>query len=140
MMAVKTGHEILTMVLGAAFTTALAAPASAAVSDNPFVMTQLETGYMQLAENSAGTGQASASTGDMEKGVQGMCGMRRMDADGDGKVTREEFMQGHELIFTELDTNGDGVLDADERHAHMMYRKGKKGGCLQRKGMSGGDQ
>jgi hypothetical protein len=48
-----------------------------------------------------------------------MCGMRRMDANGDGRVTREEFMQGHEAMFDSMDRNGDGVLDPDERRHHQ---------------------
>lgn len=38
-----------------------------------------------------------------------------MDADGDGRVTREEFTVGLDAQFKALDKNGDGVVTADER-------------------------
>ena len=54
-----------------------------------------------------------------------------MDADGDGVVTRQEFIEGHEKMFDRLDANGDGVIDADERRAHHRHKMGKRGkeGC-----------
>lgn len=60
------------------------------------------------------------------------CGKKAyMDADGDGVVTREEFMQGHEKMFERIDQNSDGVLDESERMAHHKHKKGKmmKGDC-----------
>ena len=41
--------------------------------------------------------------------------LTRMDADGDGRVTREEFTIGLDAQFKALDKNGDGVVTADER-------------------------
>lgn len=41
--------------------------------------------------------------------------LARMDADGDGRVTREEFTVGLDAQFKALDKNGDGVVTADER-------------------------
>ena len=46
-------------------------------------------------------------------------GMSRLfDADGDGKVTREEW----EAFFEKADRNGDGVLQAEELSAAMSGR------------------
>ncbi len=43
------------------------------------------------------------------------------DADGDGKITREEFRAAQEkrsdAMFKRMDTNGDGVIDQAERKA-----------------------
>ncbi|MEN8764161.1 MAG: hypothetical protein ABF290_17255 [Thiogranum sp.] len=61
--------------------------------------------------------------------AQGRCGMDRMDLDGDGKVTKEEFRQGHDAVFSSTDSNGDGVLDADERNAHREMMRQRKGRC-----------
>lgn len=36
------------------------------------------------------------------------------DADGDGKVTKEEWPRS-EALFTKLDTNNNGCIDTDER-------------------------
>ncbi len=41
-------------------------------------------------------------------------GLLRMDADNDGKVTREEFMQGHRAMFDRLDADKDGAVSRDE--------------------------
>lgn len=41
--------------------------------------------------------------------------LARMDADADGRVTRDEFNIGVDAQFKALDKNGDGVVTADER-------------------------
>ena len=38
-----------------------------------------------------------------------------IDSDGDGKITKEEFIKHKEDMFTKFDKNADGVLDADEQ-------------------------
>ncbi len=48
--------------------------------------------------------------------------MSTVDADKDGKISREEFIKHHELIFDKKDTNKDGFLDESEMH-HMMGHK-----------------
>ncbi len=45
-----------------------------------------------------------------------------MDANGDGKISKAEFMQGHEKMFNAMDKNKDGVLETSERQT--MMRKG----------------
>lgn len=97
-------------------------------SGNPFAMTPLSDGYKLVAEGKCGEGKCGGSMKGA-KGREGMCGMKRMDVDGDGNVTREEFMQGHAAMFDRIDTNGDGVLDADERSAQMKMMMQKKGKC-----------
>ena len=44
-------------------------------------------------------------------------GFQRMDANGDGKVSLDEFVQGRRAQFKRLDTNGDGKLSMDEIQA-----------------------
>jgi uncharacterized low-complexity protein len=136
-MSVKDNSKPLALVLGTAMAATLAGSVQA--SENPFGMTSLPGGYLQLAEGKCGEGkcgaqmmpaeaaEAAETTGVTEgKCGEGKCGMRQMDADGDGKVTREEFMQGHEVMFTVIDANGDGVIDEAERAAH---KAGRSGGC-----------
>lgn len=41
--------------------------------------------------------------------------LAQMDADADGRVTRDEFNIGVDAQFKTLDKNGDGVVTADER-------------------------
>jgi uncharacterized low-complexity protein len=119
----------VTAALGAVIATTLVTPVANA-DENPFSMQPLSGGYMVLAEGKCGEGKCGGKKG------KGMCGMQRMDANGDGKVTREEFMQGHEAMFDRIDSNGDGVIDADEKAAHhrkmrdrMQEHKPGEGKC-----------
>lgn len=47
--------------------------------------------------------------------------MLKMDANHDGKISRDEFRAAHEKRseehFKRMDTNGDGFIDEAERHA-----------------------
>lgn len=56
----------------------------------------------------------------------------KADANGDGKITRAEFLARAEASFARRDTNKDGVLTQDERRA------GKAGKAHKRKGATGG--
>ena len=96
------------------FATSLAGTAIADPYASPFAMTSADSDRLRLAEGKCG---------------EGRCGMRRMDANGDGKVTREEFMQGHDAMFDAMDTNGDGVIDAEERRG-----RGHQGKCRTHQG------
>lgn len=40
--------------------------------------------------------------------------MQQMDTDGDGSVSKAEFLAGAEARFTKMDKNGDGVLTKDD--------------------------
>ena len=120
------------VALGTVFTISLANTTITNAAENPFSIKPLSGGYMTLAEGKCGEGKCGAGKGgEVSKGGEGKCGMGRMDADGDGKVTKEEFMQGHEVMFEKIDQNGDGVIDAAEREAHMNKMKGfmKEGKC-----------
>ncbi len=68
-----------------------------------------------------------------------------MDEDGDGKITKEEFMKDKEEMFVKLDKDSDEVLSADEqkemmkmcmqRRQKMMGKGNKKQGMMERPGM-----
>jgi Ca2+-binding EF-hand superfamily protein len=47
-----------------------------------------------------------------EQIISGVVG--RMDKDGDGRVSREEFQNAPALMFDRVDTNHDGAIDAQE--------------------------
>jgi Ca2+-binding EF-hand superfamily protein len=49
----------------------------------------------------------------------------QFDADGDGKVSKEEFVNGPTLAFDRADTNKDNVLDAKELAAAKEAAKAK---------------
>ena len=57
------------------------------------------------------TEDEAAAMGNRRGGGQRGGLIARMDQDGDGKVTREEWA----AAFDKLDTNGDGVLDQQDR-------------------------
>jgi len=118
----------LSIALGAVFTISLANIAITNAAENPFSMKPLSGGYMVLAEGKCGEGKCGAGKG---KGGEGGCGMARMDTDGNGKVTKDEFMQGHEAMFEKIDQNSDGVIDQSESEAHMKKMMGfmKEGKC-----------
>jgi Ca2+-binding EF-hand superfamily protein len=40
--------------------------------------------------------------------------MAMLDKDGDGRISRDEFVNGPSLLFDRADTNHDGVIDAQE--------------------------
>ena len=68
-----------------------------------------------------------------ERNVDDM--MKRADTDGDGKVSRDEFMKAQtarlEEMFSRMDTNGDGKLSREEvaegrvRMRELMQRNGQ---------------
>jgi uncharacterized low-complexity protein len=120
-MSKKSVNKPLTIALAAVFTVSLANTPVTNAAENPFSITPAGGGYMMLAEGKCGAGKCGAAKA---AGGEGKCGMGRMDADGDGNVTRDEFMQGHEVMFDKIDENDDGVIDPAERAAHMTNMKG----------------
>jgi Ca2+-binding EF-hand superfamily protein len=42
-----------------------------------------------------------------------------MDADGDGKLTLQEWQMAHEHIFKEMDTDHDGTVTLEEMEAFI---------------------
>jgi uncharacterized low-complexity protein len=125
-MSKKTATSPLALALGAVFTVSLANTSITSAAQNPFSMKPLTGNDMMLAEGKCGEGKCGAGKGD-----EGKWGLYAMDADSDGKVTKDEFMQGHEVMFEKIDKNGDGVIDASERDAHMKQMRGcmKEGKC-----------
>jgi Ca2+-binding EF-hand superfamily protein len=51
--------------------------------------------------------------------------LQGLDKDGDGRVSRMEFVDGPTLMFDRADRNHDGVIDAEELAA---FRPGQAGG------------
>ena len=52
--------------------------------------------------------------------------MKMMDTDGDGAVSKEEFMSHKEQHFLMKDSDGDGVLTEDEMKKHCKYKDKNK--------------
>jgi|GEM_PF-3008051 len=86
-----------------------------AADQNPFHMSDLSSGYVVASDH----GKKGDGHGKRNK-------MKKMDTDGDGVVSKDEFLAHAEKKFAKKDKNGDGVLDADEMKKHCKYKKGKK--------------
>jgi Ca2+-binding EF-hand superfamily protein len=70
-------------------------------------------------------------------GGGGDLGFKRVDRNGDGKVTRAEATEAVLLRFASADPNGDGIITRAELDAHIE-QKTKRGGKGQPAGKSGG--
>lgn len=115
--------KAMSVAVGSAFVAGMAMTPMAGAAENPFAMQSLDRGYM-VADMQGKCG--SGKCGGMKSGMPN-CEM--MDANKDGKVSKEEFMKGHDEMFAKMDKNGDGVLDADERKAGAMQGKCGAGKC-----------
>lgn len=60
------------------------------------------------------------TTGGYSRELRSMKMMGMMDADGDHKVTREEFIAYHQAIFAHKDTSGDKEISAQEWAAKIL--------------------
>ena len=51
--------------------------------------------------------------------------VQRLDTNGDGVVSQDEFLAAAKKRFSHMDRNGDGFIDADELPAHRWAHGGK---------------
>ena len=63
-----------------------------------------------------------------------------MDGNGDGMMSKEEFMDAHEKMFTQADKNADGQLDKTEMEAMKSKMKDKMKDMEKGEGMMHHDQ
>lgn len=52
--------------------------------------------------------------------------MQKIDTDGDGKVSKSEFIAVHEKKFSKIDADGDGYVGREEMKAHKQTMRAKK--------------
>ena len=67
------------------------------------------TGQMDIQKLWEGSGYATPG-----KGMRTMKMMKMMDADGDHKVTKEEFMAYHAMIWDKMDPGHLGQIDVNK--------------------------
>lgn len=93
---------------------------------------QLDTnkdGRLDASERQAHRGGGKRMQRGMHPGMHGMhrgMGMARMDADGDGRVSKAEARAGAERFserFDAMDANKDGYLDRTDMQARMVERR-----------------
>lgn len=63
--------------------------------------------------------------GKMQKHKGGM--FQKLDTDGNGEVTKEEFSAFHDKKFSDMDADGNGVVTKDEAEAMRAKWKDKMG-------------
>jgi uncharacterized low-complexity protein len=92
-----------------------------ALSGAAFSMAPLASGYMVSAQETVDPAPAAT------KDTEGRCGMSRVDTDGDGRISADEFAAAHAekdpSYFAAMDTNGDGFVDKDEHDVHHAAQK-----------------
>ncbi len=82
-MSKHTDRKAGAAVLGAGFMVSLAAAPLAGAADNPFEVTQFESGYMVAAEGACGGGKgAEGACGAGDKKAEGACGAEDKKAEG----------------------------------------------------------
>ena len=101
-----------------------------AAEQNPFQLTELSSGYM-VADKEGKCGEGKCGEGKCGKGKK----MKMMDTDGDGAISKQEFMAHAEKKFAKKDKNGDGVISRDEMKRKKMHKEGKcgEGKCGEKK-------
>ncbi len=112
----RNKKSFICFAVSSALATGLGA-ASVSAADDLFVAQPLEKGYMlayadRVDPNKYGGAKSSGYSG--AKSAEGQCGMSRVDANKDGKVTKQEFLKHHEAIFDSIDANKDGAVDQPE--------------------------
>ncbi len=120
---------LMSAAVGSAFAATLGAAPIASAAENPFAMQSLDRGYMvaqtgKMSDGKCGQGKC----GGMNKASENKCGAAMMDANKDGKVSKEEFMKAHEAMFSNMDANKDGSIDKTEM-GKMMDGKCGEGKC-----------
>ena len=119
---------LIAAAVGTAFAATLGVAPIVSAADSPFAMQSLDRGYMVAQAGKTADGKCGqGKCGGMKAGAAGS-NCAAMDADKDGKVSKEEFMKGHEAMFARKDANKDGFIDKDEM-GKMTEGKCGEGKC-----------
>jgi uncharacterized low-complexity protein len=104
---------VISFAVSSAFAATFGAVPIASAADSPFIVQSMDKGYMvAYADKVDPTKYGGAKSG------EGKCGMSMVDANKDGKVTKEEFLKHHEAIFDRIDANKDGAVDQPEADSY----------------------
>ena len=80
------------------------------------------TAIAALALGGTAVWAAGHGSGPMKGAHAPMMQFDEIDANGDGKVTRDEIAAGMKARFADADADGDGTLSAEEMTAQMLER------------------
>jgi|CXWL01.1.fsa_nt_gi Ca2+-binding EF-hand superfamily protein len=88
-------------------------------SDDVLTRAEFDAGhdamFARLDANSDGQLACGEHRRGRHRGERGMNHMSRADANGDGAISREEFLAHPTQMFARLDTNSDGVISTEEQ-------------------------
>lgn len=109
------------VAVGSAFAAGMAMGSIANAADNPFALKSLQNGYM-VADSHKASKASEAKCG------QGKCGGNMMDANKDGRISKDEFMKSHEAMYAPKEGNKAAYLKAKE--AEFVAKDKNKDGFL----------
>lgn len=81
-----------------------------------------------LAVAFIGASAPALAMDDMNKGMKMKMNMKMMDSNGDGAISKEEFMKNHEMMYEKMKKNKDGTVDLKDMSMmspHDMNMMGK---------------
>ena len=110
----RNKKTMISLTVGSALAATLAAVPFASAADSPFTAQSLDKGYMLAYADKVDPNKYGAGA----KSGEGRCGMSMVDANKDGKVTKQEFLKHHENIFDRIDANKDGAVDQPEADSY----------------------
>ena len=117
--------SLIAAAAGSAFVAGMSATPIASATDNPFAMQSLDRGYMVAQAGKTADGKCGqGKCGGMNKATENKCGAAMMDANKDGNVSKDEFMNAHETMFANMDANKDGSIDKTEMGKLMQGQCG----------------
>jgi len=133
----------LTLAIGAAIAAgsmfSMQAMASGYMQDAPTTAKAAKTAEGKCGEGKCGEGKCGGQkAGAAKADHEGGCGMAKMDADKDGRLSRAEFNAAHkgsEEKFSGHDGDGDGFItqaEMDTHHASMKKSDGKDGAAMKK--------
>ncbi len=116
----RNKKTMISLTVGSALAATLGTVPFASAADSPFTAQSLDKGYVlayadKVDPNKYGSGAKSG---------EGRCGMSMVDANKDGKVTKQEFLKHHENIFDRIDANKDGAVDQPEADSYGGTKPG----------------
>jgi uncharacterized low-complexity protein len=108
--------SLIVAAAGSAFVAGMSAAPIASAAENPFALTGLASGYQVAQATKMPAGKCGQGMcGGMKAGAtEAKCGAAMLDANKDGKISKDEFVNGHAAMFDAMDTNKDGSLDKAE--------------------------
>lgn len=109
----RNKKTMISLAVGSVVAATLGAVPVVSAAGSPFAAKSLDKGYMLAYADKVDPSKYGGA-----KSGEGRCGMSIVDANKDGKVTKEEFLKHHEAIFDRIDANKDGAVDQPEADSY----------------------